>query len=234
MTFRKGLYLSMLLVAVVVTWAVVGLVFGQGAAVVEPVPTAKSVSANAEEPADRSPIGPAAAAATESSNVPSASWSRRYLDVGATTGRRTGAAVVPSPGATQPSSTRSPYGYGGSSRGDTAYYIYNTRKGPRDFDPELAKLLQEDDALEQQAEVLADQCRKEKDEKKRTELRTALEELTKQHFDLRQKRRQQEIAQLEKQLERIKASIQKRSQAKDLIIQRRIARLLGEEDDLAF
>ncbi|OHB66768.1 MAG: hypothetical protein A2V70_13100 [Planctomycetes bacterium RBG_13_63_9] len=104
----------------------------------------------------------------------------------------------------------------------------------READPELAKLLEEDSSAERLAAQLAEQYRSEKDETKRAELKTKLEQLVNGHFDLRQQRRQREVAQLEKQLNRIRSAIENRTQAKDLIIQRHLAKLLGEEDDLAF
>jgi hypothetical protein len=72
------------------------------------------------------------------------------------------------------------------------------------------------------------------DDQKRAELRKQLEELCKEHFEVRQKRRQFEVMQLEKRLESIRTAIEKRNQAQELIIRRRVAQLLGEEDELAF
>ncbi len=115
----------------------------------------------------------------------------------------------------------------------SGYYTYAKAKG-RKPDPEMDKLLKEDARMEAHAQSLVKQWREETDEKAKADLRTELQELTKEHFDLRQKRRELELSRLEEQLERVRASIKKRSEVKDLIIQRRMARLLGEEDDLAF
>ncbi len=101
-------------------------------------------------------------------------------------------------------------------------------------DPEMRKLLEEDEKMEKQAEVIAQRFRTIADTARRVVARTELEQLTKTHFDLRQKRRELEISRLEDQLKRVRESLKKREDAKDLIIKRRIAKLLGEHDDLAF
>jgi hypothetical protein len=141
--------------------------------------------------------------------------------------------------------------YGGAGRGTGKYYDYEIREGgvgapyrynrytyamagPQKPDPEMEQLLKKDAEMEGQAQVLVKQWHEEKDETAKADLRSQVEKLTKEHFDLRQKRRELEVSRLEAQLERVRASIKKRSEVKDLIIQRRLARLLGEEDDLAF
>jgi len=135
--------------------------------------------------------------------------------------------------------------YGGRGRGASGYaslqagdnarypdpYTYFKARQP---DPEMEELLRKDAEMEGQAQVLVGQWHEEKDEKARGDLRSRVEKLAKEHFDLRQQRRELELSRLEAQLERVRTSIKKRSEVKDLIIQRRIARLLGEEDDLAF
>jgi hypothetical protein len=61
-----------------------------------------------------------------------------------------------------------------------------------------------------------------------------LQDLTKKHFEVRQKRRELEISRLEAQLERVRAAVTKRNANQDMIINRRLSQLLGEEDELAF
>ena len=135
--------------------------------------------------------------------------------------------------------------YGGAGRGAVMYgtreggvgapyrYMYATA-GPQRPDPEIEQLLKKDTEMEVQVQVLVKEWHEQKDEKVRGDLRSQVEKLTKEHFDLRQQRRELELSRLEAQLERVRASVKKRSEVKDLIIQRRIARLLGEEDDFAF
>jgi hypothetical protein len=112
-------------------------------------------------------------------------------------------------------------------------YTYAT-VAPQKPDPEMEELLKKDAEMEAQAQALVGQWHEQKDEKARGDLRSQVEKQAKEHFDLRQQRRELQLSRLEAQLERVRASIKKRSEVKDLIIQRRIARLLGEEDDLAF
>ena len=100
-------------------------------------------------------------------------------------------------------------------------------------DPQMIEVFKQDRAMEKQSRFLAQKCLASQGVDRET-LRKELEELTTKHFELRQKRRQMEIESLEKQLERVKATLDKRNNGKDLIIQRRIAKLLGEEDELAF
>ena len=105
---------------------------------------------------------------------------------------------------------------------------------PRKPDPEMEKLLKADAAMEEQCQAVVRQYREEKDQQVREKVRANLEVLTREHFDLRQERRELEIGRLEAQLERVRAAVKKRTDVKDLIIRRRIAQLLHEEDDLAF
>ena len=127
------------------------------------------------------------------------------------------------------------YGPAQGAGGGSPYFVYNQydtkRRKP---DPEMEKLLEQDAKMEQQARVFAKQFREAEGQQQRAEARGNLEVLTKEHFDLRQKRRELELSRLEAQLERVRGSIKKRNEVKGLIIQRRVARLLGEEDDLAF
>ncbi len=102
----------------------------------------------------------------------------------------------------------------------------------REHDPQMAKLLEQDSTLDKEARGLAEQCREETDKEKRAELKTRLTELTEKHFELRQERRQLQIAQLEAELEKVRATIDKRNDASELIIRRRVSRLLGEKDEL--
>jgi hypothetical protein len=98
----------------------------------------------------------------------------------------------------------------------------------------MEKLLLADSKMEQQSQDFAKRFRQAEDQQQRARVRADLGVLAKEHFDLRQQRRELELSRLEAQLERVRASIKKRNEVKDLIIQRRIARLLGEQDDLAF
>ena len=102
----------------------------------------------------------------------------------------------------------------------------------RKHDPQMAKLLEQDSTLDKEARALVQQCRKGTDKEKRAELKARLAELTEKHFELRQERRELQIAQLETELEKVRATIDKRNDARELIIRRRVSQLLGEKDEL--
>ena len=103
---------------------------------------------------------------------------------------------------------------------------------PEHHDPEMAAFLKQDSDCEEAAGKLAEQCRKETDKQKRADLKKGLTELTEKHFAVRQQRRQLQIAQLEAELEKVRATIEKRNDARDLIIRRRVSTLLGKRDIL--
>ena len=101
-------------------------------------------------------------------------------------------------------------------------------------DPEMLKLVEADRKMEQEVRNLAGQIRKSADSEQRAELRKGLEELTAKHFDLRQQQRQLQIDRMAAELEKIRQAVQKRTDTKKLIVQRRVSQLLGEQDELAF
>ena len=59
-------------------------------------------------------------------------------------------------------------------------------------------------------------------------------ELVHEHFDVRQDRRELELNHLRERLEQLEESIERRNEARDEIISRRISELTGEEHDLSF
>ncbi|MHC4398472.1 MAG: hypothetical protein ACYTG0_02195 [Planctomycetota bacterium] len=101
-------------------------------------------------------------------------------------------------------------------------------------DPEMAKLVEDDQQMSRETVDLAASCRKEADTAKRAELRKSLQELVGKHFDLRQQARELQIARLEAELKKIRDKVQKRNDARELIVDRHVALLLKEEDELAF
>ena len=57
-----------------------------------------------------------------------------------------------------------------------------------------------------------------------------LKGVVEKHFELRQKRRTLELAQLAAQLDQLKASMEKRQKNRDALISKRVAELTGEDD----
>ena len=242
MLSRKAICLWLLAVSVCLGLAVSAAVLGQQPA------AGAATAGKSEEPTKGGGggFGGAGVAVGTAESVGASSRSRRSNTGG---GGFAGAAVGPRRPPSSSSRSRPPTGgaYGGSygqpanvydpmgtTGGRYSFYPYTNRPRPRKPDPEMEKLLEQDAKMEQQAHVFAKQFREAEDQPQRAKVRGNVEVLTKEHFDLRQKRRELELSRLEEQLERVRASIKKRNEVKDLIIQRRVARLLGEEDDLAF
>ncbi len=124
-------------------------------------------------------------------------------------------------------------------------------------DPEMYKLHAKDRELERKTMELSKQFRSAPAEKPGSEpltikldsnvepgqltmntvkghIKEQLEKVVGQHFEVRQERRQLELKRMEKELNRLKLAIERRQEARDDIIKRRIMRLTGEEDPLEF
>jgi hypothetical protein len=101
------------------------------------------------------------------------------------------------------------------------------------YDPELYELLKQDQELERQTADLSMQYRRAPEEE-RTALKTQLGELVQQHFDVRQERRRLQLKRLEDELKALRTAIEKRDEARDDVIDRRLLELLGQEDTLGF
>lgn len=95
-------------------------------------------------------------------------------------------------------------------------------------DPEMAKLLEADSKMEEETKELVMSYYTAATVALKTDVRTKLEDLCNKHFDVRQERRQLEVARLEARLEQIRAAIKKRNEARDFIVRLRVSQLLGE------
>lgn len=100
-------------------------------------------------------------------------------------------------------------------------------------DPEMYQLLKEDRDLERETRDLAHRFRRAPTDE-RDALREDIAELVNKHFDVRQQRRTLELERLRKELERLEGSMSRRSEAREAIVHRRIAELVGDEDELDF
>lgn len=100
-------------------------------------------------------------------------------------------------------------------------------------DPEMHKLLEADYDLERQSGELALQYRQAPEEE-REAIKQKLEKLVAEHFETRQQRRRLELKRLEDELGRLRESIDKRQEAQPQIVQRRLAELLGLENEPQF
>jgi hypothetical protein len=108
--------------------------------------------------------------------------------------------------------------------------------GPGEFfqdDPEMAALNQADFDLSQQTQELSERLRSAKKED-REKVKTEITQTVTKHFDVRQQRRELQIKRMEDELKKLREAITKRNESKDQIIKKRMAELVGNEDDLGF
>ncbi len=243
MSLRKSLLCSALFASALSVYALAHIAFGQGLVVTPPsTPPSRVNSTTAMESpaADWAPKQASRATSTTNPSPP-----RPDYDMPGAIDDELGpadlSAVEPTPpdtpsrvGARTNSQVRkanvSATG-GNYQRGALGGYYRGSQAEP--LTAEMIKLLESDAEMNQGTQQLVQQYQR-ADASAKTNLRLQLEDLSKEHFDVRQKRRELEISNLEKQLLRVKASMKKREDNKDLIIQRHLSTLLGEEDDLAF
>lgn len=102
--------------------------------------------------------------------------------------------------------------------------IENMRKN----DPDRFKLLQADAEMDRKIKELVFQFKKEKDEAKKETLRKEISELCVKHFEVRQQRREMDLARMKAWLNQMEQGIEKSRQNKDKIIEQRIKFLLDD------
>ncbi len=108
--------------------------------------------------------------------------------------------------------------------------------GPGEFfpeDPEMAALNRAEFDLDQQTQELADKLRNAKGED-REKIKTEISVVVTKHFDIRQQRRELQIKRMEDELKKLREAMTKRNESKEQIIKKRLAELVGNEDDLGF
>ena len=99
--------------------------------------------------------------------------------------------------------------------------------------PEMFEVVQKDFRLERVARNLAHEY-KQADSAEREQLRGELMSTVNEHFEIRQQLRELRLNRLREELNRLEAAIERRNEARDAIIGRRMAELTGEDDDLNF
>ncbi len=140
----------------------------------------------------------------------------------------------PGPGGPGPGGPpRGPHGLGPGPRGP------HGPGGPFDWDrlrerdPEMYELHQRDLELERACHELSEEYAR-AGEARREDIREELNTLVGEHFEVRQQRRTIELERLEKELSRLRESIEARQDAREMVIERRLKELLGETDPLDF
>jgi hypothetical protein len=124
-----------------------------------------------------------------------------------------------------------PHGHGGPSHGGRSFGPWGHFDPERfkEVDPELYGVWKEEHELEKKTFELGEQYRRTKDSAEKEKLKKELAEQVAKHFDVRQKKRELELKRFAEHLERMKASIAKRQEAKESIIKERVDELTGEE-----
>ena len=100
----------------------------------------------------------------------------------------------------------------------------------KETDPEMFELIQADMRLDQQTRDEAEEYRRAKPSDKEA-IKAKLAKSVQEHYDVRQKRRELELRRLEEQLTRLRDSVKKRVDEKDVMIKQRMSQLLGNPDD---
>jgi hypothetical protein len=101
------------------------------------------------------------------------------------------------------------------------------------IDPEMYKVLKQDQDLERQTRELVMQYRR-APSAEREKLKPQITELVNKHFDVRQAHRSLELKRLEGELQRLREAIDRRSKARKEIVDKRVSELIGREDELRF
>ena len=102
----------------------------------------------------------------------------------------------------------------------------------KDRDSERYNRMVQEKELDKKSRELSKQYRESTDDDEKAQLRIEIEELLDQIFEIRQMNRQAEIERLELRLAELKENNQKRLENKEVIIQRRLDRMLGQDDDM--
>jgi hypothetical protein len=100
--------------------------------------------------------------------------------------------------------------------------------------PDAAKLHEAETDAAREAQSLVNYVRKSSSVKVRAELREKLRAALLRQFDLQQKRRALEIANIEERLAKYKQLMNKRNASRDSIVNRRLDQLTGVGDDLGW
>ena len=103
----------------------------------------------------------------------------------------------------------------------------------KELDPAMYELEKADREFDRQTLDLSEQYRRAPKDKREL-LQKQITEAVSKHFDVRQSRRELHLKRLTEELEKLRESIERRSEVRDEIIGKRVSELIGEEDDLAF
>jgi hypothetical protein len=100
-------------------------------------------------------------------------------------------------------------------------------------DPEMMKLFEQEAQLDRDARRLASEYQQAAADK-REKIKKDVDELVNKQFDVRQQRRNLELKQLEKQLQRLRDTVARREKLRKELVEKRVSQLLGIEKELDF
>lgn len=100
-------------------------------------------------------------------------------------------------------------------------------------DPEMFKLVEDDQKYEAESLALAAKVRAAKPEE-REKLRAELAVSVGKHFEVRQARRELQLKRMEEQLKQLRTAIESRNKGRDEIVAKRLTELVGDPKDLEF
>ncbi len=121
---------------------------------------------------------------------------------------------------------------GGGGGADNYFSYFGGPQYPPD--PRGHKLNQEEHELAQQAAELTRQLGEAENTGDRDKLKTQLGELLGKQFDVQRQRREQEIAQIEERVGKLREQLKKRSDARQTIIDRRLEQIVSDADGLGW
>lgn len=117
--------------------------------------------------------------------------------------------------------------------GPTSAYTV-TFAGREEVDPAVAKARQVERKLQQQTREFVAQYANTEDEESRRKIKSSIAELLTQQFELQKEVREKELARLEEKVKKLRELLEKRSEMRDEIVQRRVEQLVIDAEGLGW
>jgi hypothetical protein len=105
---------------------------------------------------------------------------------------------------------------------------------PAADDPEMAKLIESENALAHESDGLIGQYGATENYQEREKLKTKLREVLAKQFDVQRQRRERELKSIEDRLSKLRDQLKKRTDARETIIDRRIESLISDAEGLGW
>ena len=118
-------------------------------------------------------------------------------------------------------------GFGGGDFGFSGY-------GPGQPDEEMQKLMQSENELSHESNELMGKYTSLEDETQRQQLKASLREVLGKQFDAQRQRRELELKRVEERISKLREQLNKRNNARETIVNRRLEQLISEADGLGW